>query len=270
MATVRDRRPGPKPRRMYLRLVAWGPAGPGEVGPSVQRRWTAELDRVGRLVAEGPTTSPEGHALLFRATDGPEAERILRGDPFRTADDQRTLWEWSAPSGGTGVNLEPPPARGAGRLTDLNRVSVFVRDQGAAIAWYRDALGLEVRSRDPETEFVELSLGPGAAAITLIRPRPDWGEPSYREAVVRIGQPTGIAFQTDNVDALALRLRHHPGRISAGPREEPWGGRSLRFADPDGNEFLAFDRGLPRAVPAPRPARRSHRRKPPEGGPTAI
>jgi catechol 2,3-dioxygenase-like lactoylglutathione lyase family enzyme len=258
---ARGHRPGPKPKRIYLRLIAWGLEGPSDGPPSAQRRWVEELDRVGRLVAEGPTTEPPGHALIFRATDLAEAERALRGDPFRASNDQRALWEWSAPSSGIGVNLEPPPARGAGRLTVLNRVSVFVRDQTASIAWYREALGLVVRAEDAETEFVELSLGPGAAAITLIRPRPQWGEPAFREAADRIGQPTGIAFQTDNVEALALRLKNHRSRISAGPRSEPWGGRSLRFSDPDGNEFLAFDRGPPKADPPRRPARRVHRKR---------
>jgi len=270
MESARGRRPGPKPRRIYLRLIAWGPDGPSGTAPSTQRRWVAELDRVGRLVAEGPTSDPAGHALLFRAVDLPESERVLRGDPFRGPEDRRSLWEWSAPIGGSGVNLEPPPARGAGRLTVLNRVSVFVRDQPAALAWYREALGLEVRAQDTETELVELSLGPGAAAITLIRPRPQWGEPAYREAAQRIGQPTGIAFQTDNVEALALRLRHHGSRISSGPREEPWGGRSLRFADPDGNEFLAFDRGPHRVEPPPRPPRRAHRRRTEPSSATAL
>jgi len=270
MDSAGGRRPGPKPRRIYLRLIAWGPEGPGENRPGVQRQWIAELDRVGRLVAEGPTTAPVGHALLFRATDRAESERVLRGDPFRGPGDLRTVWEWSAPRSGSGINLEPPPARGSGRLTVLNRISVFVRDQARAIAWYCDALGLEVRAQDPETEFVELSLGPGAAAITLIRPRPEWGEPAYREAAERIGQPTGIAFQTDNVDALALRLRHHGSRISTGPKAEPWGGRSLRFADPDGNEFLAFDRGTPSLEPPPRPPRRAHRRRLPPGSATLL
>jgi glyoxylase I family protein len=220
------------------------------------------LDRVGRLVGAGRTTEPAGHLLVFRAADRVEADRVLRGDPFRVPGaDVSLTWEWAMDLSGTGVNVEPPPARGSGRLTVLNRISVFVRDQARAVAWYRDVLGLTVRSEDPETEFVELSLGPGAAGLTLVRPRPEWGEPYYGEAKARIGQRTGIAFQTDSVEALALRLDHAGARVTALPRAEPWGGRSVRFSDPDGNEFLAFDAGPVRPSAVVRPARRSHRRK---------
>jgi catechol 2,3-dioxygenase-like lactoylglutathione lyase family enzyme len=155
-------------------------------------------------------------------------------------------------------------------LTLLNRVAVFVHDQAKAIGWYRDALGLAVRELDEETGFVELSLGPGAAAITLVQPRAQWGEPAFREASDRIGQPTGIAFQTDSVAALALRLRNAGARITDGPRAEPWGGRSVRFGDPDGNEFLAFDRGTTPAEPVPRAARRVHRRRKDPSAPTGL
>lgn len=239
---------------------------PGEAerpGPSVTRAWLDELDRVGRLVAAGPTSDPAGHLLVVRATELAEARRLLRADPFVVPEaDETRLLAWAVAETGAGVNLEPPPARGAGRLTALHRISVFVRDQAAATAWYREVLGLTVRQEDPETEFVELSLGPGAAGLTLVRPRPTWGEPYYAEASARVGQRTGIAFRTDSVEALALRLQHAGARIPQPTRPEPWGGRSIRFADPDGNEFLAFDNG-PREARAgpPRPPKRRHRRR---------
>jgi len=139
------------------------------------------------------------------------------------------------------VNLEPPPARGSGRLTMLQRVAVVVTDQERAIRFYHDVLGLEIRARDPESGYVELALGKGAAALSLIAPRPDWGEPYYSEAKDRIGAPTGIVFQTDSVAALELRLRHLGAAVTETPHDEPWGGPALRFTDPDGNEFLAFE-----------------------------
>ncbi|HKV89869.1 MAG TPA: VOC family protein, partial [Thermoplasmata archaeon] len=52
---------------------------------------------------------------------------------------------------------------------------------------------------------------------------------------------TGIVFETDSVDALALRLEHAGVRLAAPPHPEPWGGRTIQFRDPDGNEFLAFE-----------------------------
>jgi uncharacterized glyoxalase superfamily protein PhnB len=246
-----DHRAGRKPKRLYARLVRIREEDLDFTpGRAAMRAFISGFDRVGRLVAHGELTHPAGDLLVFRADDRDQAERLLRTDPMRELPrSPYELLEWKPDDIGTGVNLEPPPARGSGRLTLLQRVAVVVRDQPKAIAWYRDVLGLTVLTQDPETEFVELALGKGAAAVSLVAPRPEWGEPYYSEARARMGTPTGIIFQTDSVDAFALRLRHAGARITQEIESQPWGGRTVRFTDPDGNEFVAFERGAP-----PRPA----------------
>jgi catechol 2,3-dioxygenase-like lactoylglutathione lyase family enzyme len=251
-------RPGPKPKRLYLRWVRFGDPGRDDLPtPRSVRLYGQNLDRVGRLVAHGATTEPVGDLLVLRAVDLAEVWRVLRVDPWRrlTGTTYEVI-EWNPTSVGAGVNLEPPPGRGAGRLTVLQRVSVVVRDQARALAWYRDVLGLGVRTRDPATSYVELSLGKGAAALSLVEPRAEWGEPYYSETVARIGLATGIAFQTDSVFALEQRLRHAGARVTQAPEQQPWGGVTLRFTDPEGNEFLAFQtESDQRASPIPaRPA----------------
>jgi catechol 2,3-dioxygenase-like lactoylglutathione lyase family enzyme len=245
-----SRRPGPKPKRLYARLVRWGDPDRDDL-PSgrAQRQLAAGLDSAGRLVGSGRLTDPPGDLLLLRARDREEAVRVLRTDPFRNLEN--SIYEilvWNPDSLGTGVNLEPPPARGSGRLMQLQRVAVVVRDRASSLAWYRGVLGLEVRAEDEETGFVELSLGKGVVALSLIVPRPEWGEPFYTEALGRMGTRTGIVFETDSVNALALRLEHAGVRLPEPPRSEPWGGRTIRFADPDGNEFLAFELGRRKAA----------------------
>jgi catechol 2,3-dioxygenase-like lactoylglutathione lyase family enzyme len=248
-------RPGPKPKRLYVRLARFGGAAPPEEEARAPLRTLVnEFDRVGRLVSHGVLTDPPGDLLVFRATDRTEALRLLRGDPFRElAGGEYQLLEWKVTEQGSGVNIEPPPARGSGRLTQVQRVAVIVGDQAAAIRWYRDVLGLEVLRNDPETGYVEVSLGPGTVALSLICPRPEWGEPHYTEALERKGTRTGIVFRTDSVDALELRLRNAHARVTQSVEAEPWGGRTIRFTDPDGNEFLAFDANPP--VPTGRPPR---------------
>lgn len=236
-------KPGRKPKRVYVRIARRIPTS-NEPLPSARetRSFLEGLERVGRLVAHGEITEPAGDLLVFRAREYEEARRILRTDPFARLEGMRSeLLEWDPRSLGSGVNLELPPARGSGRLTLLQRVAVVVTDRERAIQFYRDGLGLEVRARDDETGYTELSLGRGTAALSLIVPRREWGEPHYSEAAGRIGTTTGIAFQTDSVNALALRLQHLGARITQPPVAEPWGDRTLRFADPDGNEFLAFE-----------------------------
>lgn len=249
------RRPGPKPHRLYARLVRLGdPDRPDRPTPRQVREYDQNLDRVGRLVAHGRLTEPPGDLLLIRAGDLAEARRILRVDPFRALEGVAyEVVEWDPLAVGAGVNLEPPPARGSGRLTALQRVAVVVRDQAAALDWYRDVLGLSVRVREPETGFVELALGRGAAALSLVQPRLKWGEPYYSEALARIGKSTGVAFQTDSVLALEQRLVHAGARLTEGPTRQPWGGAALRFLDPDGNEFLAFQEVADPRIPEARP-----------------
>ena len=258
-------RPGPKPKRLYVRTARLPPAlDPDErPAPRAVRAMVDELDRVGRLVAHGELTEPLGDLLILRADDLAEAERVLRTDPFRGVPEVRyEIAAWNPGDAGTGVNLDPPPARGSGRLTLLQRVAVAVRDQEQSVAFYRDVLGLVVRTRDPDSGYVELALGKGTAALSLVAPRPEWGEPYYSESQARIGSRTGIAFETDSVAALELRLRHAGARITESARPQPWGGVALRFTDPDGNEFLAFQRpdapAAPRPEP-PKPARRSRK-----------
>ncbi|HZY70235.1 MAG TPA: VOC family protein [Thermoplasmata archaeon] len=236
-------RPGPRPRRLYVRVARVLLERGGRPPTRAINRFLENLERVGRLVAHGPTSDPPGDLLVLRAEGREEAGRALRSDPYRDREDvQYELFTWDPRTAAPGVNLDPSPPRGSGRLTQVERISVFVRDQAAAIAWYREVLGLTVRSEDPSTGYVEVALGKGAVALSLVEPKAGWGEPYYAEAVARIGKGTGIAFETDSVPALELRLRHAGAVVTQPPEAQPWGGTSLRFADLDGNEFLAFER----------------------------
>jgi catechol 2,3-dioxygenase-like lactoylglutathione lyase family enzyme len=260
-----ERRTGRKPKRLYARIARFEQTETREApSGSALRAFIAGFDRTGRLVAHGELTRPPGDLLIFRAEDRDQADRLLRTDPTRSIPGTvYDLLEWKAGDVGAGINLEPPPALGSGRLTLLRRVTVAVRDQAAAIQWYQDVLGLTVIARDEETQFVELALGKGTAAISLVAPRPEWGEPYYSETMSRMGTPTGISFETDSVTAFELRLRHAGARITAPPERQPWGERSLRFTDPDGNEFLAYER---EGLKPPRPPGRPRSNPPPDEG----
>jgi len=248
-------RPGPKPKRLYVRTVRIGDVETSELPAAAEvRRLEGELERVGRLVARGKLTTPSGDLLIFRAVSLDEAHRVLRSDPFRgLAGTTYEVLEWDPVTFGSGANLEPAPARGSGRLTALLRVGVAVRDLVSSLQWYHEVLGFPIRDLDEATGYVELSLGRGASALSLVAPRREWGEPYYSETVARIGTSTGIVFRTDSAAALELRLRSAGARITDPPRHQPWGGVTLRFLDPDGNEFLAFQTTPgPGGVPLPK------------------
>jgi catechol 2,3-dioxygenase-like lactoylglutathione lyase family enzyme len=236
-------KPGRKPRRLYVRWVMFPDGDERPASPErAMRTLVSEFDRAGRLVAHGELTAPAGDFLIFRADDRWQAERLLRSDPFREIPGaEYRLFDWKPGTIGSGVNIEPPLARGSGRITLLQRVAVVVSDLPRAKDWYCDALGMMVVQEDPANEYVELGLVRGSTAIALIAPRRAWGEPYFSEAMARMGSVTGIVFQTDSVRALELRLRHAGGTITRPESVEPWGRKVIQFADPDGNEFLAFE-----------------------------
>jgi catechol 2,3-dioxygenase-like lactoylglutathione lyase family enzyme len=234
---------GRKPKRLYVRLAIYPELLAHELpGRRTREKQAEALDAAGRLVAGGELTGPKGDLLIFRAEDRPKAEFLLRADPLRKVSDvQYLVLDWRPDKVGSGVNIEPPPSRGSGRITQLESVAVVVRDRAKAIAWYRDVLGLLVLEEDPESGFVQLGLGKGSTALSLVTPRPEWGEPLYSETLRRSGVATGIIFRTDSVRALELRLEHAGAHVTQTPLHEPWGRNVLRFTDPDGNEFLAFE-----------------------------
>ena len=221
-------RPGPKPKRLIARLVRFGDAERADLPPARRvHAFLRDLERVGRLVAHGPLAEPAGDLLIVRAASAEEATRILRSDPYRTIPGTvYDLLDWRPSAIGAGVNLDLPPQRGAGRLTLLQRVAVVVRDQASALAWYRETLGLELRVEDPETGYVELALGKGTAALTLIEPKAAWGEPYYSEALARVGRATGIAFQPDGETGVG---RRGSARDAAARGSRPRGRRPRRL-----------------------------------------
>ena len=245
-------RVGVRPKRLYVRVAIYRDL-PEEKPPGRRaREMRAEaLDAAGRLVAGGELTNPKGDLLIFRAESRSKAEYLLHADPLRKESgvEYRVL-DWRPDHVGSGVNIEPPPPRGSGRITQLQSVAVVVRDRAKAIEWYEDVLGFLMLEEDPESGFVQLSLGKGSTALSLVVPRREWGEPLYSETLRRVGGSTGILLRTDNVQALELRLKHAKARVTRTASREPWGWYVLQFKDPDGNEFLAFE------VAKPTPRRR--------------
>jgi serine phosphatase RsbU (regulator of sigma subunit)/catechol 2,3-dioxygenase-like lactoylglutathione lyase family enzyme len=156
-------------------------------------------------------------------------------------------------------------------------VSVFVRDQDRSLRFYVDQLGFnlafDVRLQSGE-RWVGVSPPHGTAVLTLVAPDPESDE--YK----RIGQPTPIAFVSEDVVATysqwrrrGVRFRHVPrlrrvkyqqqavneSEISPllllGKKEPIWGGVFTRFEDIDRNSFalVSFDE-MTQAVEAQRRA----------------
>ncbi|MCY0939388.1 VOC family protein [Streptomyces sp. H34-S4] len=129
----------------------------------------------------------------------------------------------------------------------LSQCFIAVDDHDKALAFYRDALGMEVRNDvafegmrwvtvgSPEQPDVEIVLEP---------PLADPGaSPADRQAMAQMlakGVLRGVIFSTDDVDATFERIRATGAEVLQEPVDQPYGVRDCAFRDPAGN-MLRFN-----------------------------
>ncbi|MFE2478526.1 VOC family protein [Streptomyces sp. NPDC059389] len=129
----------------------------------------------------------------------------------------------------------------------LSQCFIAVDDHDRALAFYRDALGLEVRNDvafegmrwvtvgSPAQPDVEIVLEPPAANPNAA--------PADRQAMAELlakGMLRGVIFSTDDVDAAFERIRAAGGEVLQEPADQPYGVRDCAFRDPAGN-MLRFN-----------------------------
>jgi len=115
-----------------------------------------------------------------------------------------------------------------------------VDDHEAAIAFYCDTLGLEVR-QDVVMEHARwLTVGPkaqpelGIVLVTVGVGRPPNDSQTLRELLAK-GSLSGLVFQTDDVDALFEKVAATGAEVLQEPIDQPYGLRDCAFRDPAGN-----------------------------------
>lgn len=106
-------------------------------------------------------------------------------------------------------------------------VNVFVTDLARSVAFYRDALGLELEFASPDHGYASFAAGPVRLGLAL--PGPD--QPAL------VGRHTGVGLQVDDLEAEHARLAGLGVRFTMAPTRQPWGGFMALLADPDGNVF---------------------------------
>lgn len=126
-------------------------------------------------------------------------------------------------------------------MISLRYCAVTVNDVDESIAFYRDALGFEVRNDVSSGEFRWVTLGTGsdAAAAELVLSAPHAGRSEADGDVVQELLVKGVlgffVFQTDDVDAAFERARSAGAEVLQEPIDQPWGPRDCAFRDPSGN-----------------------------------
>jgi catechol 2,3-dioxygenase-like lactoylglutathione lyase family enzyme len=115
-------------------------------------------------------------------------------------------------------------------LLALADVAVVVSDAKTSAKWWVKNLG-----------FATYTIGSGTGHAVLVAPPGERFVLHLCEgfAPVEPGN-SGIAFVTDDIDAVVARMREGGVKFPEPLRKEKWG-RRAKFADPDGNVFWLME-----------------------------
>ncbi|MFF8380481.1 VOC family protein [Streptomyces sp. NPDC015661] len=115
-------------------------------------------------------------------------------------------------------------------------------DPDASLAFYRDALGFEVRSDVGQGRMRWITVGPAGQPDTSILLAPPAVDPGITEDERRTiaemmakGTYGWILLATKDLDATFAKVRATDAEVVQEPTEQPYGIRDCAFRDPAGN-----------------------------------
>jgi catechol 2,3-dioxygenase-like lactoylglutathione lyase family enzyme len=114
-----------------------------------------------------------------------------------------------------------------------------VQDPDAALGFYRDALGLEVRVDVSNGGFRWVTVGAPDQNVDIVLFQPHGGrsqaEGDALLSLVLQGSLQAAIFRSDDLDATFERVRDSGAEILEEPADRPWGVRDCAVRDPSGN-----------------------------------
>jgi catechol 2,3-dioxygenase-like lactoylglutathione lyase family enzyme len=115
-------------------------------------------------------------------------------------------------------------------------------DPDAALAFYGDILGFEVRNDVGYEGMRWITVGPANQPGTSIVLHPPAADPGItddeRRTILELiakGSYTAITLATDDLDGTFARLQASGADVVQEPTEQPYGVRDCAFRDPAGN-----------------------------------
>ena len=116
---------------------------------------------------------------------------------------------------------------------------VLVHDPDLALAFYRDALGLELRTDVARDPFRWITVGaasqPGVGVVLTNYLNGSPADNDSLAALVAKGAMNGVYFRADDLDAAFAKVRASGAEIVQEPTNQPWGTRDFAVRDPSGN-----------------------------------
>lgn len=119
------------------------------------------------------------------------------------------------------------------------RVALTVADFDRALAFYRDALGLEQIADWSSEQGRVVVLDGGRATLELL----DEAQAAHVDAVEagrRVSGQVRLALEVEASDAAAQRLVEAGAEQVAPPVTTPWGDRNARVRSPEGLQLTLF------------------------------
>lgn len=115
-------------------------------------------------------------------------------------------------------------------------------DPEAALAFYRDTLGFELRNDVGYAGMRWLTVGPPNQPQTAVVLHPPAADPGITEderrtilELIAKGTYTSLTLSTDDLDATFDQLQASGAEVVQEPIDQPWGVRDCAFRDPTGN-----------------------------------
>jgi len=121
----------------------------------------------------------------------------------------------------------------------LSTCFVQVQDPDAALAFYRDVLGLEVRNDVANEGFRWITVGsPSQPGVSIVLSNYVNGSPDDVDTVSALlakGAMNGVNFNTEDLDSTFEKVVAAGAEIVQEPMEQFWGTRDFALRDPSGN-----------------------------------
>ncbi len=129
-------------------------------------------------------------------------------------------------------------------IVRISHVTILVRDQDEALAWYTGKLGFEKRA---DTVFGSglrwLTVAPKGQPhpqIVLQKPMPELHRERAKEMDALVGEGTMWALETEDCRKAFAELSSRGVRFTSPPEEMPWGITAV-FTDLYGNPFMLLE-----------------------------
>jgi catechol 2,3-dioxygenase-like lactoylglutathione lyase family enzyme len=124
--------------------------------------------------------------------------------------------------------------------SSLQYCNITVDDTEKALAFYRDALGLELRNDVASGGFHWITLGSAdQPGLEIVLSEPHAGrspaDGDMMQELLTKGVLPMLVFRTDDLDATFEKVRATGAEVLQEPIDQPWGPRDCAFRDPSGN-----------------------------------